>query len=453
MEINANADQKATQSLGEIIKNKRRELGLSQEELGSGHYSKAYISQIERNQLVPSSEFLTYLAERLDLSFSQLQGNNSVPSELKARRIFYEKIEFDLQLAEGFLGKKQFAEVEKLLYSIEPEQLPIFLQGKYYSLSGQLNLYKENSDYTAAQLDLEKALQLFENYTKVFLLDTEQARSELGLVHYRVGNYNQAIEYQRRCLARLEENDITSDHFRMKVFYRLANAYSLIGEHKQALEFYKKATVIADRLNDRNQLAEIHWGQALVYRADQNLNRAKIHLLESVSIYEDLAQLKLSCMVKSLLGMALVEREEFEEAEKVLISGRDLALSLKDDTVIAQAYVNLAYLWLKMEKTELALDEATKAVEIAQTINNPIVLGQALAQLAEVRLAKGEIEESLKFFLDSITVLKKTDMTNILNEVRVCYAKALTRLGKHLEATQVYEEIVSSNKKNSILER
>src|SRR5258708_32304180 len=54
------------QSIGELIRQTRRQNNLTQTELGGARYSKSYVSAVERSKITPSSEALRFFAERLN---------------------------------------------------------------------------------------------------------------------------------------------------------------------------------------------------------------------------------------------------------------------------------------------------------------------------------------------------------------------------------------------------
>ena len=68
------------QYIGELIRQLRREHNITQSELGSDHYSKSYVSAVERNKILPSLEALRFFATQLnypnDYFTSLFQGVN-----------------------------------------------------------------------------------------------------------------------------------------------------------------------------------------------------------------------------------------------------------------------------------------------------------------------------------------------------------------------------------------
>lgn len=68
------------QGLGMRLRAARQQAGLSQAQLGSPFFTRAYISALELGKIQPSTKALSFLAERLSTSISYLISNSG-PSE------------------------------------------------------------------------------------------------------------------------------------------------------------------------------------------------------------------------------------------------------------------------------------------------------------------------------------------------------------------------------------
>src|SRR5947199_10837343 len=53
------------QTIGEFIRQTRRQQNITQSELGGTRFSKSYVSAVERNKITASSEALGFFAEQL----------------------------------------------------------------------------------------------------------------------------------------------------------------------------------------------------------------------------------------------------------------------------------------------------------------------------------------------------------------------------------------------------
>ena len=72
-------------SIGERIRQRRLELGLSQRELASEGVSYAYISRLEANARQPSIRALRKLAPKLDVTVHWLETGEADPAEKLAQ--------------------------------------------------------------------------------------------------------------------------------------------------------------------------------------------------------------------------------------------------------------------------------------------------------------------------------------------------------------------------------
>jgi transcriptional regulator with XRE-family HTH domain len=68
-------------AIGERIRAARYAAQLTQTELAADHYSKSYISAIERSKMIPSLHALQYLAGRLAVPISSLLGEGGTTTE------------------------------------------------------------------------------------------------------------------------------------------------------------------------------------------------------------------------------------------------------------------------------------------------------------------------------------------------------------------------------------
>ena len=60
--------------VGENIRQMRRQQSLTQSELGGEHFSKSYVSAVERNKIVPSYEAMHFFAEQLGQSVDYFEN-------------------------------------------------------------------------------------------------------------------------------------------------------------------------------------------------------------------------------------------------------------------------------------------------------------------------------------------------------------------------------------------
>lgn len=431
-------------SLGTKIRNWRTQRGLSQQELLAERFSESYLSKVEREQMNASEDFLAYVASRLGLTVDELSSEEPIIStSKKLSRDAQELILMEARLA---LQKNQYQEARDFLNRLVIDQLPTSLLAEYYFLGGKLELELKN--YDKAVLDLEQALKLIESDPKALPLAVEEVRNNLGLTHYRRGNLLLALKQHKRSLQVVEDGLIADPVFLAKLYYNLANEHQLLDEREQAFHFYKEAARYAERGENLNEQAGIAWGLGLAYQSKGDLTMAKVYLNKSATLYESIKSLKYASMVKGMLGKTMVERGEYEAADGVLNSALQTALQGQDNETLWTAYVNLAYLYYEQANLELAERYIQLSIERAQSSHNNLLLGQSLAQVAEIRLAQGDVKEGLRLFAQAEETLEKNGAAEYLQKICYRYAAALEKLGEAQDAMKMYRKAFEYQKRN-----
>lgn len=283
-------------------------------------------------------------------------------------------------------------------------------------------------------------MTLYEADPKTAPIEIERVRNWIGLGYYRQGKYRLAIEQHERCLQAVLQGRVTHDRFIMNIYTNLGHEYGYIDKDDEAIEYYRKAADIAKETDESKELANIYWGIGMAYQRQKNLDRAKLYLGMSTNLYKDLEIWNEAGNTLGLLGLVMIDKKEYAEAETTLKEGLEVAQKAHNSTGLSVSYNNLAYLYYQQSKLDDAEQNAEKSLKEARKIKDNSLVGQALAQLGEIRIAKGEVEGGIKAFDDAVIALEKVHATFYLQKICYRYADALEKLGKLAEAMKMYRK-------------
>lgn len=258
-------------SYGELIRQIRRQYNLTQTELGGEHFSKSYVSAVERNKIAPSSQALQYFAEQLGKPndyFSDLlpQGEEmkqlavSGPAGLESagqQRIQGEGAALlDILLEDSDLSSVTARHQLRALSTEVVALLPAAKQARYHLLMGLME--QEDDDLGAALQAFERALGLAPEQLQAAILN------ELGLNYYLSRDYHTALSYHQRALRLWEQQNEhlngTSDLLRFKIEFNCGNDYQALGGYRQALEHYEWARRMLSPSHDMKTAASLYRG-------------------------------------------------------------------------------------------------------------------------------------------------------------------------------------------------
>jgi len=214
----------APDTLGGRLRTARQNLHLSLADVAGNRYSTSLISQIERNRVDPSTESLHYLADRLQLSYDDLQVLARQHRESETEATLYREYEAKYAEVNQLLIRRQTAQALSQFGSkeLKLEQLPLFLRWRTLALRGQA--FFEQREFSKAQRDFQSALTIMPASV------SEEHQLEV-----------------------------------IKLRLHMAEATRELNQFEQALEYYWDALRTMDASTALRYIAEAHWGIALVY--------------------------------------------------------------------------------------------------------------------------------------------------------------------------------------------
>lgn len=238
------------QSIGELIRQTRRQNNLTQTELGGARYSKSYVSAVERGKITPSSEALQFFAERLNqpedyfITLSQqtehirqlavLHGSNSLG--IASQALQDEELTF-LDIMLDSADHYHFEALHEL--PVLPAEviaaLPQVKQARYYFLTGMIA--QKRQDYSAALQAFENALTFTPAKHQSAILD------ELGHTYYLSRSFHIALNYHLRALDLLqfELSSHAGTALQFKVELHCGDDYLALGAYKEACDYFECA--------------------------------------------------------------------------------------------------------------------------------------------------------------------------------------------------------------------
>jgi transcriptional regulator with XRE-family HTH domain len=287
-------------TLGGRIRAARKHLHLSLAEVADGHYSTSLISQIERNRITPSLESLRFLANRLQLPFSELeeliQGYHETEKDAQ-QNLPYEEIRVN---AANHLAENNTQQAIQLLKEIRLHHAPSSQRWRLAALRGQC--YYQQRQFLKAQQDFVYALSELANQDDI---PTEQRR-EVVLLHLHLGStYRElqqleaALEHYRLILQMINGGTpfgyVAEAHWSIAlILYAQANqcatgpTSSRSQQHillKQALEHAENALYLYRSINEQLRVAAVTFQIAQIKRLLGQQSQAQTLLEELLSTW------------------------------------------------------------------------------------------------------------------------------------------------------------------------
>lgn len=414
--------------LGERIRAKRIEKGLSQRDLSFPGCTSAYISRIEAGGRVPSLQLLRELGRKLGVSAEFLATGEA---ETALRPLD----EADLMLR---LGNKEQA--EQMFRDAAASADPI-ARARGESGLGVL-AYEEGRLEEAVEL-LESARQGAGSRWLGFAGGPEMLVRALALT----GRLEEAIATSEAMLRETPQEEAIA---RERAQVLLANALIDNGTFDRAGEVLAAALAADESTTDPFRLAQLLWSQSRLHSVRGEHELAASYARRALGVIELTEHVSYAARARQVMAYIENERGEPEQALEILDAGWPDVVRTHD------AYLSVIYR-LERARALIHLNRADEAREVAiEVLAATEGLGlvdsaRAFSTLASVLAATGEEEHALRAFESAADQLEQVG-SPLVSDVYTSWSELLDQMGRRDEAYSVLRRAVDRSKTRRTVE-
>ncbi|MEZ0119428.1 UNVERIFIED_ORG: tetratricopeptide (TPR) repeat protein [Heyndrickxia coagulans] len=420
-------------SIGEKIKKRRKELGLTQADVAEPHFTRGFISQIE-NGIIKNPPYKTVeiIANKLAVSTNFLLGTeNEETNETAKRKEMIEKA----RICSSLIRLKRFDEAQQVLEELKAYKKTDVL-GSVNELQGSL-LYAQK-DYGMAIPFLEDAL---------IYLGTEDVKSiceiyrKLAECFMYVNDYDKAIDAGISGLMIYNKSRIGDHLLQIKLFYTLAYCHCRRKEYKQGLKYIEEAVSVSKSEHIYYRYGSFKMLQGHCYNFFKNYSKAISYTKEALNFLENPKDIigcltNLGIFYRHLLdydqssqylmdSLSIAKKEQltwyiknnlYESSLTNIMNGNyEEALALAEEGIEikvsqdlqAKLYYNLGLcnLYLKnYSKARMLIDDA---LDLFRQFNMTRWIAKALSTLSEIMHEQGDTSSAFKYMKESVSIYDK----------------------------------------------
>lgn len=260
--------------LGDLIKRRRRELGLTQSELAQNICTQALISRIEHNEIIPKNEILDKIEKRLQLKDDELR----IVVSFKSNQHKIDKVIAEIR---EYLSKREYKAIELLL---NYNKLLIESSNDMNNIS----FFKWMEAALAYQLekDWEKALSILIDIS-IHELENElsiEILNAIGLIYYEEKDYDSALTYFHKGMHKINNSVDYKVQAKLKFNYSLALEIS--EQNREALSVILSAIDLLLEQDSLYLLGDFYYTKAFIFDKLNNSQEALDNFELAQSIFK-----------------------------------------------------------------------------------------------------------------------------------------------------------------------
>jgi signal transduction histidine kinase/Flp pilus assembly protein TadD len=261
-------------------------------------------------------------------------------------------------------------------------------------------LHRSGVEQTRGNFDnsidlVNEGLQLSEKYG--LRRKTAEAKSDLGIIHFVVGNYAVAIENFLNALEIAEQME--DDILISQLITNIGSVYYKTGDKERALYYFNKSLPVYERLNKISELAVIKLNIGAIYRDEKKFDDAKELFNQSLDLAHQTGDsLRVSFALNNLSGL-YYDLEDYETSLKYLLKSYHIKNRLGSKADIAHSLGNIGSLYAEIGDLEKALDYSQKSLDLAEELNASSIILSSYEILSEIYSVKKDSANAYKYLL------------------------------------------------------
>ena len=257
-------------------------------------------------------------------------------------------------------------------------------------------------------------------------------RATVGDVHWRRGEYDQALEHYGRSFDVREK--IGDRNGMASSLNNMGNVLWRQGEYDRALEHYGRSLEIREKIGDRYGMASSLNNMGLVHHERGEDDRALEYYGRSLEISEKIGYRYVVAASLTNIGNVHWRRGEYDRALEHY--GRSLEISEKIGhlTGVALSLNNIGNVDWRRGEYDRALEHYGRSLEISEKIGNRPGLALSLNNIGRVHNERGEYDRAVEHYGRSLEIREKIGDRTGVAEALASLAEANMRRGDILEA-------------------
>lgn len=435
---------------GELIRRKRKELGLTLQDLAGPELSVPTISNIERGvtrNVAPDK--LEYLLNKLGLNLSELTAIEQEEAELE------KMFNLTIDQINALILNDCFSEAESRLKALEQHERKkgnpthlcriIFFRGKCYMYQAKYDRAEwefHNVIRRAEEMDISPETNLI-----------SETYGNLGYIAYYQNNFHSAIQYTKKALKTFNP-DGERPHLKGRQLHNLALYYERIGKANQAYGLTAEAMAIARQNNDYFSLISIYILKSIIQQNYYSVEDAIDTLKEAQAFLNLTNDPRLTSILWNNLGENYFLLENYDLAEQCFTTSLAIKNKQLGDEYLVRTYMFLGRICAKRKDPEKGKDYLHKAIQLAQKAANHKYLIEALLALTNIYFCCNEEEKAQETLETAHRLAKKHSFTKELKEASVLLAQLHEQRDKEKFLTYMHElyTIEKENVKGGIIQ-
>jgi CHAT domain-containing protein/Tfp pilus assembly protein PilF len=283
----------------------------------------------------------------------------------------------------------------------------------------------------ASLAQLTEALSLWQSVTDG--TGEADALAEIGSLYADQENYQEALRWHQRSLARAQESGYADG--KASGLGNIANCYRGLANYKSALDAYQQSILMWKEIGSTREQAFALQGLGRSYLESENLQDALGAFNQALALEENEKDIAEQAHALSGIGIVYLDQGKISEAWKAWEKALEFSRAVGDSDSEGVLENNLAGVYYRYGQLQKAIEAFTALIERGGSAN----AGVWFCNLGAIYLELGDFDKALDSYQRGLAAYRKTNARE-QTDALVGIGSTLQRMGNPQAALQNYEE-------------
>ncbi len=261
--------------------------------------------------------------------------------------------------------------------------------------------------------------------------------STLGVAHYYLGEYSEALQNYQASLALAEE--LGNLELSANALNNIGILHFVWGEHDRALEFYFRAIALRMKQNDRDGLALGYNNVANVQQTAGNYDQALENYRNALGLHMELGNEDMVAATHNNLGLLQYDMERYQISKDHFETALVIERKNQDTPGMALSLNNLGQVLEAEGQLDDALESYRQALAIREELEDRQGVSVCLHNIGSVLAAKGNLPEAITYLERALALAKELKVQELIRDDLLGLSRAHALAGDH-EKALVYHQ-------------
>lgn len=229
--------------------------------------------------------------------------------------------------------------------------------------------------------------------------------NNIGWIHYKMGNYSEAIEHFEE--ATTIAHELGYKDRELIYLSNLGEINEKIRNFPLAIQKYKEAMKIAENTGNLMEKLRIMNSVIEIYEELQNFSEALLFSEDAIKISEKLGDLKKKAIIFNNIGSIYFKEKNLNLALDYFQQSEKIFRRLNDIENLTICLNNIGTIFQNFKDFSIALNKFEEALEYDEKLNNKEGKALHLCKIGEVNFDQNDYVKALNYFRDAIEISRE----------------------------------------------